>query len=104
MIDLLINNNLTNFVDIANIQSKILYEKQFSYDLAIYVKNQVGLKELFKLVCSSLTSNYYDGPKLFEEDLKKSPNLLIGPSSINSRLINLMQTGTTKDLEEEIEK
>lgn len=104
MIDLLINNNLTNFVDIANIQSKILYEKQFSYDLSIYVKNQVGLKELFKLVSSSLTSNYYDGPKLFEEDLKKSPNLLIGPSSINSRLINLMQTGTTKDLEEEIEK
>lgn len=104
MIELLNNNNLTNFIEIANIESRVLHEKKFSYDLAIYVKNQAGLKELFKLVSLSLTSNYYDGPKLFEENLEKSPNLIIGPASINSRLIDLMQTGTTIELEKEIEK
>ena len=104
MIELLERKNIKTFDDLAKINDSFLNNKKMSYDIAIYAKNQQGVKELFKLVSHSLTDNYYDGPRLFEEDLKNYHNLLIGPASINTKLIDLGFTGTTKDLEQEIDK
>ncbi len=104
MIDMLELKGIKTFKQIEDINEPWLHDKKHGYDLAIYVKNQAGLKELFQLVSKSLTTNYFGGPKLFEEDIKKSPNLLFAPASINTKLIDLMQTGTTIDLNNEIDK
>lgn len=106
MINLLETKNVKTFNDIEKIDAKWLNDKKHGYDLAIYAKNQKGLKKLFELVSRSLTTNFYNGPKLFEEDLMSEnlEDLLIGPASISSRLIELVQTGTTKELEKEIDK
>lgn len=104
MIELLERKNIKTFDDLAKINDSFLNNKKMSYDIAIYAKNQQGIKDLFQLVSCSLTNNYYDGPRLFEEDLKNYENLLIGPASINTRLMDLAFTGTTKNLEKEIDK
>ncbi len=106
MIDLLETKGINDFEQIKSINDPILHDKKFGHDLAIYARNQNGLKELFKLVSQSLTNDYYGGPKLFEDELLKlkSENILIAPTSINSKLIDLMQTGTTDELEKEIDK
>lgn len=104
MIELLERKNINTFDDLAKINDSSLNNKKISYDIAIYAKNQQGVKELFKLVSHSLTNNYHEGPRLFEEDLKDHKNIIVGPASINTRLMDLAFTGTTKDLEQEIDK
>lgn len=104
MIEELTKKNILTFKDIKNIKDDNLQNKKRGFDISIFAKNQKGLKQLFKLVSLSLTDNYYQEPKLFEDQIKGFDDLLIGPNSINSKLIDLMQIGTSKDLDEEIEK
>lgn len=106
MIDILELKSITTFEQVYNIDEKWINEKKFSYDLTIYAKNQKGIKQLFELVSKSLTTNYFGGPRLFEEELEKidRSNLLIGPASINTKLVDVMQTGTKEKLKNEIRK
>ncbi|MBD5423447.1 MAG: PolC-type DNA polymerase III [Mycoplasma sp.] len=104
MIELLDRKNIKSFEDINKIDDPILNNKKMPHDIAIYAKNQKGIKELFNLVSISLTKNYFDGPRLFVEDLDGYENLLIGPASINTKLMDLAQTGTSEELDNEIDK
>ncbi len=104
MIEYLERQNIKTFEDLSKIDNSSLHNKKISYDISVYAKNQKGIKELFQLVSKSLTDNYFDGPRLFEEDLKNYENLIIGPASINTKLMDLGFTGTSKDLNDEIDK
>ena len=104
MIEQLNKININNFIQLNEVEAKHIHSKKFAYDIAVYAKNQAGLKELFKLVSLSLTENFFNGPRLFTTDLEKSPNLLIAPASINSYLMELIFTGTTEKIEAEIDK
>ncbi len=95
---------IKTFEDINNINLDILNEKKYDHDIAVYAKNQKGLKKLFKLMSKSLTKSYFNGPRLFEDDLIDRDDLLVGPASTNSRLIDLMQTGTNEEIDKEIDK
>lgn len=95
---------IVSFKQLKEIKDPIIFNKKFAYDLAIYAKNQKGIKELFKLVSNSLTKDYYNGPKLIEDNIVKSNNLIYGPASIHSKLIDLMFTGTSKEIDKEIDK
>lgn len=103
-IDWLYKRDIFTFEQLDKIDVPHIHNKKFTHDLIIYAKNQKGLKELFKLISLSLTKNFYNGPKLFLEKLEKSKNLLFAPASINSKLIDLMFTGTTKEIDEELNK
>lgn len=104
MIEMLKKQQITTFSQLDNVAANHLHGKKFAHDLAVYAKNQAGLKELFRLVSLSLTEHFFNGPRLFTTDLIPSPNLLFAPASLNSRLIDLMFTGTTAQLEQELAK
>ncbi|TRM88045.1 hypothetical protein DJ526_08920 [Sulfolobus sp. A20-N-G8] len=48
----------------------------FSKEIRVIVKNQQGLKELFKLVSLSNTDNFLSKPLLFYDKILPSNNLL----------------------------
>ena len=104
MVDELIKKDFKTFVELDQIDAQHLHQKKHAHDLAVYAKNQQGLKELFCLISQSLTQQYYGGPRLFVEDLAKSQNLFFAPASINTYLIDLMFTGTTQEIEAEIKR
>lgn len=104
MMEALEMKNIKDFAAIKNINEPHLHNKKIPFDIAVIAKNQTGIKELFQLVSKSLTTNFFDGPRLFEDELKNFSNLLIGPASINTKLVDLIHTGTTKNLEKEIDK
>ncbi|VEU59820.1 PolC-type DNA polymerase III [Mesomycoplasma neurolyticum] len=78
------------------------YSKNDRNEMSIYVKNQKGLKELFKLISLSSIDNFYGGPKLFIDKLPKSENLFFASGSTTSRIIHKLIYGTTKSLIDEI--
>lgn len=104
MVELLEIKSIKDFESLKNVNESYLNNKKMAFDIAVIAKNQDGIKELFKLVSESLTKHFYEGPRLFEEDLVNYPNLLIGPASINTKLVDLIQTGTLDNLEKEIDK
>ncbi|MEE3928364.1 PolC-type DNA polymerase III [Mycoplasmopsis ciconiae] len=82
------NMGIYTFEDLKNYKDETLYHKKFSNEISFLALNQDGLKELFELVSHTLTKRYYSSPKLFIEEIKKSPNLLIGSSSLKGFLID----------------
>ncbi|MDI4567711.1 MAG: PolC-type DNA polymerase III, partial [Mycoplasma sp.] len=78
--------------------------KTHPYEISIIAKNQVGLKELFKLISRISTIDFYEKPKLIFQWLLKNrtPNILIGSGSLFSRLIEKMIFGTRQQIIEEI--
>ncbi|CAM9103118.1 PolC-type DNA polymerase III [Mycoplasma marinum] len=81
-----------------------VYSTAFSKEVSIIAKNQQGLKELFSLVSQSLTQQYYRSPKLFWDELPKSKNMLVGSGGIKSKFVDLMLTGTTSQIKEDMKK
>ncbi|MCR8613385.1 MAG: PolC-type DNA polymerase III [Mycoplasma sp.] len=82
-----------------------LYKKQFANTVSIIAKNQDGIKRLFEIVSKSHIDNFYKRPIVFfDELLKNNENILIGSSSLDSRLINAIFTKTKKEIDEEFKK
>ncbi|MGY5139199.1 PolC-type DNA polymerase III [Mycoplasmopsis gallinarum] len=68
-------------------ENPALYKREFAFEISTLVKNQIGLKEQFKMISNCLTTNYYDSPKTFWSDLKKYSNILIGSGTLKSKLL-----------------
>ncbi|WP_406615545.1 PolC-type DNA polymerase III [Mycoplasmopsis hyopharyngis] len=84
---IILNHNINNLKELNSYTSKSLYERAFSDEYTIIAKNQQGLKKLFKLISKSLTEDFYNGAKLFVEDLPvNDPDLLIGSSTLKGAL------------------
>ncbi|AAT27543.1 PolC-type DNA polymerase III [[Mycoplasma] mobile] len=93
--------NVKYFDDIYNFKSNIIYEKTRPFEITILAKNQSGLKELFQKISLTSTKQYFNGPKMFFEDLlEKSKNILIGSGTLKSLIINEVFRGTRKGLRE----
>lgn len=88
--------------DLFEFKSEDLYKKAFTNEVSIIAKNQNGLKELFFLVSSSLTKNFFDGSVVFFEDLKGRENVLLGSGALRSRLMDRALFGSRKQIREEI--
>ncbi len=88
--------------DLYDFKSEDLCKKAFSNEVSVIAKNQAGLKELFFLVSSSLTQNYFNGSTVFFEDLGKRKNVLLGSGSLRSRLMDRALFGSRKQVREEI--
>ncbi|SYV96174.1 DNA polymerase III polC-type, partial [Mycoplasma putrefaciens] len=84
----------------------INYHKNKGYHVNILVKNQKGLKELYKLVSKSHTQSFLSAPKLFKDELmqiKKNNNLLFSSSCVNGEIFELARTGTFDSLAQAIQ-
>ncbi|VEU76299.1 PolC-type DNA polymerase III [Mycoplasmopsis columboralis] len=94
-------HNVFTTTDLSLFLDSNFYNKLFAdHQISVLVLNQQGLKELFSLVTFTLTQRYFAGPKLFYEDIKKSPNILIGTGGVRSPLINAYLYGSEQDQKE----
>ncbi|QVK09055.1 PolC-type DNA polymerase III [Mycoplasma mycoides] len=94
-----------NKIDPINYADNLNYYKNKGFHTNILVKNQAGLKELYKLVTKSHTTNFYAFPKIFKDDLiqiKQNNNLLFGASCVNSEIFELARTSTLENLKQAI--
>ncbi|MGY6171798.1 PolC-type DNA polymerase III [Candidatus Mycoplasma pogonae] len=101
-LDKLEAQKIFNIMDLANQKTPALLAKQFPREISIIAKNKAGLKELFKLISLASTDNFYGGPRLFIDSLPQSENLLIGSSTLKSRVIDKMLFSSKQDLYNEI--
>ncbi|WP_434341924.1 PolC-type DNA polymerase III [Mycoplasma putrefaciens] len=95
-------NKINPLSDLQNIN----YHKNKGYHVNILVKNQKGLKELYKLVSKSHTQTFLSAPKLFKDELmqiKKNNNLLFSSSCVNGEIFELARTGTFDSLAQAIQ-
>lgn len=96
--------NLNTQIELANYQDPKLYEKAYSQEVTLLAKNQEGLKEMFRIVSISLTENLQRTGIVFAEDLVGQKNILVGSGALRSKLVDLMLTGSTKQIKDEITK
>ncbi|SJZ54008.1 PolC-type DNA polymerase III [Mycoplasmopsis verecunda] len=87
---LLHEKGINRFDELDSIQDNSIYNRTRSSQVTVLALNQKGLKELFNLVTLSLTHRFFGSPKLFLEDLVKSPNLLFGSGGLKSRFLDYM--------------
>ncbi|TDV23036.1 DNA polymerase-3 subunit alpha (Gram-positive type) [Mycoplasmopsis mustelae] len=84
-------NNVITFDDLYNYlpDAKNFYRRirAINSQYSIIVKNQDGLRDLFKLISLTLTQRFWGQPKLFYTDIKKNKNLLIGSGGLKGELI-----------------
>jgi DNA polymerase-3 subunit alpha (Gram-positive type) len=79
---------ISNIEDINNkLQTSNLYSTQFANIINIYCKNQSGIKNLYKIISESLTTNLYSKPRVFKNELiSNKHNLFITNSPTESDL------------------
>lgn len=94
--------NIKSEQDLFLYRTNELYQKSFAHEITLLVKNQRGLKALFKLISQSLTTNYFNSPKLFFHQVLNQPDLLIGSGALNSRLFNKMIRSNKEEIINEI--
>ncbi|MGL5643639.1 MAG: PolC-type DNA polymerase III, partial [Metamycoplasmataceae bacterium] len=95
---------IRTFEDLSLATSATIHSKKNSSQITILAKNQMGLKELFQKITESSTINFFSEPRIFFDEFKKSENILVGSSGIQSRLLQKVFTGTTEEIIEEIKR
>ncbi|MDE6476946.1 MAG: hypothetical protein K2L48_01955 [Mycoplasmoidaceae bacterium] len=58
-----------------------MYSRQFRTYANLYVKDQPGIKEIYKIVSYSFTKNLFSNPRVFANEIDKVRNNLIIASS-----------------------
>lgn len=85
------------------LQNKLLIERNRGSYITIYCKKNEYVKKLYELISLSLTDNYYNGSKVFSDDLKRFREFfLISNSPTEGDLLDMALTRTDKELEEAI--
>ncbi|AOG60631.1 DNA polymerase III subunit alpha (PolC) [Spiroplasma helicoides] len=71
----------------------------------VIVKNQEGLKDLYKIISHTHTKSFFGSPKIFKSELlefRNKKNLLIGSGCSGGLIFDLIRTGTFEMLKKEI--
>lgn len=103
----LIEQNIKDLYTLDSVGSNVLDFKKrgfFSKEIRAIVKNQEGLKELFKLISISNTEYFLSKPILFYDQIKSSKNILWGTSGLDSQLMEIVFYNHHNDLENFIQK
>jgi DNA polymerase-3 subunit alpha (Gram-positive type) len=93
------NNGVTNIKDFNMLSDKSdAYKYSISKHINIIVKNDVGLRNLFRIVSDANTTHFYREARLLRSVLDSSrEGLLVGSGCMNSRLFEIAKN---KDYEE----
>ncbi|MDO5717102.1 MAG: PolC-type DNA polymerase III, partial [Tissierellia bacterium] len=84
--------------------SKVIYPPSFEdFHVLLYVKNQEGLKDLYKLVTKSHIETFNRVPKIPLSEIRKAKDsFIIGSEGLKGQIMKKLQTGFTfDDLEQE---
>lgn len=90
---------ITKTTDIYKIHNPLIYGKIRPQHVTVLVKNQAGLKDLFKLISASYTEFFYRSPRIPRQLLNEHrANLLIGSGCVNGEIFNIATTKTDEQL------
>ena len=85
--DLINYHDVEKIADINKLCDKSFLIRQRPYHCTILVKNQAGLKDLFKLVSKAHLDYYYGEPRLLKSTINElRANLLIGSGCLNGEI------------------
>jgi|GEM_PF-1841580 hypothetical protein len=85
MIDKLAKDyNILNSQDLNNVDNQKILSHKFTYETRILVKNQAGLKKLFKIISRSLTSQFKKNPQIYFDQLGNDEDLFFGSATNQS--------------------
>lgn len=94
------NKNIIDLHDINKNRGKTDYKKQRPFHLSILVKNQVGLKNLYKLVSKSHIEYFFRCPRIPKSVLSEyHEGLLFGTACDRGELFDAMLSKTPEEIE-----
>ncbi|CCV63979.1 DNA polymerase III polC-type (PolIII) [Alteracholeplasma palmae J233] len=104
MLNDLMNKNISNFSQINEaIAIEDAWKHQRPYHINVLAKNQVGYKNIFKIVSDSLTNHFYKGPRTLKSVLTKyREGILVGSSCANGDVFEAALNLSDQELEEKI--
>ncbi|WP_031543146.1 PolC-type DNA polymerase III [Mesoplasma photuris] len=105
-IDVDIDSDWNKVAPLTNEENMNLVKAR-GFHTTILVKNNLGLKELYKLISKSHTETFLGSPKIFKSELLKirsNGNILLGTSCANGEIFELARTGTLEMFEAAIQE
>lgn len=101
---LLRNQNITTIDKINTIQCPELYSRQFTSFANLYVKDQQGIKELYRIVSNSFTTNLLNTPRVFVDEIETArQHLIVTNSPTEGDVWDAALNGLPEDLEKAID-
>ncbi len=99
MMEQIKKHNITNWQDIDQLQDAKIWSHLRSNHVTALVKNNAGLKDLFKIISLSHTKYFAQEPKIIKSELNKlRSNLLLGTSCSNNEIFNLAANSSVEKL------
>ncbi|QEH62063.1 DNA polymerase III subunit alpha [Spiroplasma chinense] len=83
------------------------FRRTRGHHVNVLVKNQEGLKDLYKLISFSHTKNFLGSPKIFKSkllEMREKGNILIGSGCVNGEIFDYVRTGTIEMIVDAISK
>ncbi len=94
LINLLKEDNVTNLKDINRLTSEIDYKRVYPYHTTLLVKNQIGLKNLYKLVSKAHIDNFHRVPRILKSELlEHREGLIVGSACEAGQLYKAILKG-----------
>ena len=105
LMDLMLEQDVHNLNQINNLTSEIDYKRMHPYHTTILVKNDRGLKNLYKLVSQAHVDNFHRVPRILKSELlEKREGLIIGSACEAGQLYKAVLQGKSEDKILEIAK
>ncbi len=100
------NKGIKTYQDINNyFQNDLLKKRNRGFLITLYAKKQNSIKPLYKLISKSLTTNYYDKPLLFIDDiLEYKEDILLSNSPSEGDIIFSALSETNEQLANRMKK
>ncbi|MGM0502770.1 MAG: exonuclease domain-containing protein, partial [Bacillota bacterium] len=105
LMDLMLEQDVHKLNQINNLTSEIDYKRMHPYHTTILVKNDRGLKNLYKLVSQAHVNNFHRVPRILKSELlEKREGLIIGSACEAGQLYKAVLQGKSEDKILEIAK
>ncbi|WP_371246040.1 PolC-type DNA polymerase III [Mycoplasmopsis agassizii] len=96
--------NVLTFSELNQYTNKTVFERKRPYDISIWVKNQKGLKELYKIISKLNTTYFYNEAKYPFEKLDRTDNLFFSSGGVAGPMINSLISENEVNVKKMIDK